>query len=197
MSSSLVARHARQARGDVRRRRRRRRCSAGAAVVDLAIPQRVVAAATEQPVEPGTAVEIIVAAAAAQHVGAVTALEMVLATAPVQYVVAAERAQHVITRTANEAVRPGGADHHLRPGATHIGCLDQLVAAEGALARAGLGGRLIARARLLSRATERHRHTRDSRQRCDRDQESDSELHPSIPLPSMVASARLRRNARL
>ena len=40
-----------------RRRRRHDLVVAGAAVVDLAVAQRVVAAATEEPVEPGTAVE--------------------------------------------------------------------------------------------------------------------------------------------
>ena len=63
---------------------------------------------------------------------------------PDENVVASQPAQHVVARTAHEAVSAGGADHDLRPGAAHGGRLDQLVVAERALARAGPGDRLLA-----------------------------------------------------
>ena len=169
----LVSAHARHASGDVDRREL---VAAGAADVDLTVAQGVVAAATEQPVEPRRAVEGIVAAVALQLVGAVTTVEVVVATAPQQHVVATQAAQHVVTRTAYQAVRPGGADYHLRPRTAHRRRLHQRVAAVRALPGAGLGDRLIAHTACLLRcATDRHEHTCDGRQHDDGHQPADSE----------------------
>ena len=151
---------------------------ARAAVVDLTIAQRVVAAAPEQPIEPAAAIELIVATGPTQLVGSVTALEHVVATAAVEDVITTQPAQHVIARTTDETIRPSRANHDLRPRAAHVGRLHQPVPAEGALPRAGLSDRLIAHARLLRRATQRHPNNRNRRQHRDRHQTSDSERYP-------------------
>ena len=69
---------------------------AGATIGDLAVPDRVVAAAARDPIQPGAAVEDVVVAAPLQRVVARSALDVVVAAATVEEVVTAEPAQHVV-----------------------------------------------------------------------------------------------------